>query len=191
MNIKELELDSAFPHDFECKKLAEIPSGKSLYYYPNGTTTGGKDGLIVQLSPHLHDSWIGVFAFGTISPKGKIGLYSWPISNCLCVVSLGRGYLVRVDKPTSYEVISAEPILDVVPVPDRDLVIFANYTELIAYGKSGVVWKSKRISWDGIKITGVSSDHIEGEVWNPRDDATTSFRVKLIDGSHEGGIDEY
>jgi len=168
-----------------------LPNGKlARYYYPNGTTEGGHDGLIVQVDPYFGDSWTGIFAFGDVSPKGITGLYSWPVHIKLCVVSLGQGYLVDVIEPSNYEVIETQPILDVVPVTEREIIVFANYTELVAYGKSGLLWVTKRLSWDGIKITKVTSDSIEGEVWDPGRGGTADFIVNLANGKHEGGIPE-
>ena len=157
------------------------------YYYPGGTPEGGQDGLIVDVSPRTAQSWIGIFAFGKLAPKGRDGLYTWPDPRVLCVVSRGHGYLVRVDEPAKYETIRVNPILDVIPVASRRIVVFANYTELVAYGEAGPVWVSDRLSWDGITITAVTHEYIEGKVWDPRDEADVAFRVDLTNGRHEGG----
>ena len=183
-----IKLEESFIHDFHCEQLEELPGGRRIrYYYPSGTTEGGHDGLIVQVSPDSGDSWIGIFAFGTLTQKGKSGLYSWPDPKSLCVVSNGRGYLVRADDPTKHDVIKVDPVLDVIPVAAKNLVVFANFTELVAYGEPGLEWESERLSWDGIKLTGVTGDWIEGKVWNPRIEAEVGFRVNLMSGEHEGG----
>jgi hypothetical protein len=188
MSDKSLELEETFFHNFECKHLEELPGAvRRHYYYPGGTTKGGRDGLIVQVSPRPSEPWIGTFAFGTISPKGKNGLYTWPDPQMLCVVSQGQGYLVCADEPTKSELIRVDPILDVMPVAAKKIVVFANYTELIAYGKSGPVWVTNRLSWDGLKLTRVNNDYIEGEVWDPRVEANVGFKVDLSNGHHEGG----
>ena len=187
MSHKSLELEETFLHNFECKQLDELPgvAGRH-YYYPGGTTEGGQDGNVVQVFPHSSEPWIGTFAFGTISSKGKNGLYSWPNPQILCVVSQGQGYLVHVEEPTNYEMIKVDPVLDVIPVAARKIVVFANYTELIAYGESGPVWVTDRLSWEGIKLTRVTNNHIEGEVWDPRVEANVAFKVDLSNGRHEG-----
>ncbi len=185
---KNLELEESFIHNFECKDLDELPAvAQRHYYFPGGTTEGGRDGHIVQVFPQSSEPWIGTFAFGTVSRNGKNGLYSWPDPQILCVVSQGQGYLVRVDDPANYEIIKVDPILDVIPVPVRNFVVFANYTELFAYGKSGPVWVTDRLAWDGIKLMRVTTDHIEGEVWDPRVEGNVGFKVDLSNGTHEGG----
>jgi len=183
-----LELEESFIHNFECKQLKELRGvSQQHYYYPGASTEGGQDGLVVQVFPPSRDSWVGTFAFGTVSSKAKNGLYSWPDPQILCVVSQGQGYLVGVDEPTNYEVLNVDPILEVIPVRAKDIVVFANYTELMAYGKSGPVWVSDRLSWDGLKITKVSDNYIEGEAWDPRVEANVGFKVDLSNGDHEGG----
>ncbi|HKB64262.1 MAG TPA: hypothetical protein VKC61_00300 [Pyrinomonadaceae bacterium] len=188
MSNKSLELEEPFLHNFECKHLEQLPhSLRQHYYYPGGTTEGGRDGLIVEVSTRSSESWIGTFAFGTISPKGKNGLYAWPDPRILCVVSQGQGYLVWADEPTKSELIRVDPVLDVMSVPAKQIVVFANYTQLIAYGKSGPVWVTNRLSWDGLKLTKLNNDYIEGEVWDPRVEANVGFKVDLSNGHHEGG----
>jgi hypothetical protein len=181
-----LELDKSFTHNFECNQVEGRPGVLTEhYYYPDASTEGGRDGLVVQVSPRVRDPWIGTFAFGTVSPKAKNGLYSWPDPQIVCVVSKGQAYLVRVDEPTSYKVLNVDPVLDVIPIGAKNIVVFANYTELFSYGKSGPVWVSDRLSWDGIKITRVSDDYIEGEVWDPSVEANVAFKVDLSNGSNQ------
>jgi hypothetical protein len=188
MSNIHLELEETFFHKFDCKHLDELPSAPwRHYYFPGGTAESGGDGHIVQVVPHSNESWIGTFAFGNLSPKGKSGLYTWPDPEILCVVSQGQGYLVHVDEPTNYEMIRVDPVLDLIPVAARKIVVFANYTELIAYGKSGPEWVTDRLSWEGIKLIRVTTDYIEGEVWDPRVEANVGFKVDLSNGRHEGG----
>lgn len=189
MRIDNIQLETTFPHEYECRLLGELPGNLTPNYYPHEATTG-RDGLMVLVSPQSGTRWLGVFAFGHTSRNAKTGLYTWPSSDRLCVVSSGNGYLVNVNAPEDYEILAVEPIFEVLLIEEQELAVFANYTELVAYGKAGLAWKSKRISWDGLKVTNVNSEFVEGQYWNPRDDANTSFRVRLADGTTEGAIDE-
>ena len=189
MRIHNIQFDSTFAHEYGCKLLEELPSNQTPHYYPGGGQ-GGRDGILVMVSPRARAPWLGLFAFGYASPKSKTGLYSWPAPDRLCVVSSGAGFLVNVNEPAEYVSLEVEPILEVLPIEAQEIVVFANYTELIAYGSTGLQWKSKRISWDGFRITTTNSNFIEGQVWNPRVEADTYFRVALADGNTEGGVDE-
>ena len=92
---------------------------------------------------------------------------------------------MNVNEPAQYESLEVVPILEVLPISEREMVVFANYTDLVAYGKEGLRWRSKRISWDGFSITARNSEFVEGQVWNPRVEANTDFRVALADGKTE------
>jgi len=190
LNSLALKLDESFPRNFDCEYLAELPPGPHRhFYFPGGTAAGG-DGHVVRVRPHGAEPWVGTFTFGRVSPNGKNGLFTWPDPNCLCVVSVGDGYIVRVDAPTDFQVVRARPILDVRPILAKRIVVFANFTELVAYGRSGVLWRTGRLSWEGIDVARVTDTHIEGTVWDPRSDAKVEFIVDLETGRHQGGLTE-
>lgn len=153
-------LNETFERDYNCEQLNELPNVRlPRYYYPGATPVGGRDGLIVHVYPRSSNSWVGIFGFGDLLSKGKNGLFSWPDPGKLCVVARAQGYVVRVDEPVSYESIDVHPIVEVIPIRSRGLVVFASYTELVAYGKPGVVWVSDRLSWDGFTVTAVRRLH--------------------------------
>ena len=92
--------------DFQCKysiEALEELGAEERYYYPGATTKGGKDGLIVEVISLEGKRWIGVFAFGEISPKGISGIYSMPDPDKFCVVSRGAGYIVSSSDPEDWQ----------------------------------------------------------------------------------------
>ena len=183
-----ITLEETFERDFDSESLQELPSdGLPRFYYPGGNPKGGHDGLIVNVCPRTSVHWLGVFAFGGFLSKSKSGLYTWPDPKVLCVVARAQGYTVRVDEPRNYEIINVHPITDVISVASRRLVVFANYTELVAYGESGVVWVSDRLSWDGFTVTAVTDELVEVTKWDPSVEKEVRFRVDLRNGHREEG----
>jgi hypothetical protein len=181
-----ISLEETFVRDFHCEQLQELPSdGLPRYYYPGGVPEGGHDGLIVHVCPRTFTPWLGIFRFGDLLFKGKNGFYSWPDPGILCVVARAQGYTVRVEEPNKYEVVDVHPIIDVIPVGSRRLVVFASYTELVAYGESGLVWVSDRLSWDGFTVTAVTDENIKGNAWDPSVERDVGFRVDLRNGHRE------
>ena len=87
-----MKVDLSFQSNYSIEALEELGAGVK-YYYP-----GGKDGLIVEIVSLEGSSWVGVFAFGEISPKGISGIYSMPDPDKFCVVSRGAGYIVSSSK---------------------------------------------------------------------------------------------
>jgi len=180
------ELD--FSHEYEVEVLNELPFGKNVYYYPGASTQGGKDGVIIEITPLHGESWIGVFAFGDITPKGLSGVYSLPNADKLCVVSRGAGYFVSAKNPTDWDKIKSIPVVDVRSVLSQGISLFANYTELIAYDSSGVKWKTERLAFDSFKIIALNDNHLKGEYYDIRSESKETFEVNLATGEHTGNI---
>lgn len=185
-----LQLDTSFPRHYDCEQLEELPA-KKCYYFPGASSEGGRDGPIVHVIPYSGDPWVGVFAFGQLAPRdGKTGLFTFPDPDILCVVAEGDGYLVRAVNPKEWSPVEVYPICEVVPASGKNLVVFANYTEMVALGTSGLVWRTDRLAWSEMKITRVTSEYIEAETWDIRSEENVTFRVDLSTGQHAGGIEE-
>jgi hypothetical protein len=67
--------------------------------------------------------------------------------------------------------------------------VFANFTEMLAYGEAGVKWRTKRLTWDGLKIVAVGDRTLIGEYWDIRAEAMQRFEVDLATGAARGGIE--
>ena len=187
----ETIMDVTFLCSYECERLSTMPTRRLVhYYYPGASTQGGRDGLLVEVRPESGQSWVGTFAFGDVTAKGVSGIFTTPDPERLCVVSKGEGYIVSASAPAIWETVKATPIVDVRPVRAQGIIVFANFTELVAYGPTGIRWRTKRLAWDSLKITEVTDTTIKGEFWDVRNDANSNFVVDLATGKHQGGIDE-
>jgi hypothetical protein len=143
---------------------------------------------MVEVKPEQGEPWVGVFAFGRLTPKGVSGIFTTPDPDRLCVVAKGAGYLVRADDPSAWEPVAANPVIDVRPILRRGLLVFAEHTRLFAYGPTGLAWRTKQLTWDDLVITEVTDDSIRGEFWDVATESAGSFRVRLATGEHDGGI---
>src|SRR5262245_48546290 len=68
----------------------------------------------------------------------------------------------------------------------HDIIVFADFTNLVAYGKTGLKWRTKRLSWDDLKIIEVTDIFIKGEFWDILSEGTATFVVDLATGAHTG-----
>ncbi len=185
------KIELGFDCSYEFEVLSEIPpTDIPRFYYPGAVPYGGKDGVIVKISPPRKESWLGTFAFGQIAPKGLTGVFSTPNVNRLCVVSKGNGYLVSAGEPQDWESIKAIPIIDARSFPKSGIIVFAHFTGLVAYGDKGIRWKTERLSWDNLKIISTTEREITGEFWDIRSESTQRFVVDLVTGNHSGGISQ-
>jgi hypothetical protein len=174
--------------DFAYEVLRELPGNQQeLVYVPNKVLGINRDGVMIRFFPQRGDSWIGVFAFGDMLPNGECAIYEGPSAHCLTIVSKGEGYIVSPETPNSFKHVSACPILGVVPIRSHNLILFYDYTEITAYNEDGLLWRTKRISWDGIEIDLISDKEIVGKSWDAPNNKYVEFRVNLTSGSHQGG----
>jgi len=183
-------MDTIFPHFYEFEWLTEIPGKLPHYYYPGASRQGGQDGLLVKILTEEGRIWLGTFSFGKVTAKGISGVYTTPDPYRFCVVSRGEGYLVHANDPSIWEPVLVTPITDVRLIPAREMIIFANFTSLIGYGLTGIKWHTRRLAWDGLKITHVTEDLVNGEYWDIRTESMVDFTVDLATGVNHGGIEE-
>ena len=174
--------------DFEYKVLSELPANNSrVVYFPNEGTGVGRDGIMVKFVPPDGDSWIGIFAFGDMLPSGDCKVCPGPGKNNLTIIAKGETYIASPRDPALFQMMKACPVIGAISIPIRNLMIFYDFTEIFAYGKNGLVWETKRISWDGIKINEVTSNEIIGQSWDAPNEEHVEFRVDLTNGFHKVG----
>ncbi|WP_413512613.1 hypothetical protein [Myroides odoratus] len=176
-----MNIDLTFNANYALENSDKIKKGEQ-YYYPEGSNKEGKDGVVVQVIPFESKDWVGVFAFGTFSSKGISGIYTMPNPNRFCIVSKGSGYIVSVNDNKDWEEVESIPILDVRSIKEQGILVFSNYTDLVAYDEIGVKWRTERLSQDGFKIIEITKSIIKGEFWNPRNEAYDLFEVDLSTG---------
>ena len=144
----------------------------------------------MEIHPEQGERWLATFAFGQVTPKGVTGVFTTPDPQRVCVVAKGAGYLVSASFPTRWEPVNATPIIDVRPISAHGIIVFASFTDLVAYGQSGIKWKTRRLTWDGLRITDITAKSIKGEFWDIRSEAMATFVVDLTTGTDQGGIEE-
>jgi hypothetical protein len=175
-----LKLDLALPHTYEVQELGELPgSGKfsvPLIYFPPPKGRPEHDGLWLKVKGASGRVWIGIFKFGYQSPPAYSRVVSSPAPDSVCVISNGAGYLVKADEPEVWEKIQVSPVLNDRLVPEHGLLVFSDFTSLAAYGSNGLVWRSPRVCWDGLKIVSVGHETIEGIGDDPTNSITHESR---------------
>jgi len=72
-------------------------------------------------------------------------------------------------------------------VADQELLIFSGFHSLLAWGREGKAWQTGRLSWDGVRITGIRGETIIGTGWEMSTDRELEFEVNLKTGEHRGG----
>jgi len=60
-------------------------------------------------------------------------------------------------------------------------------TALARLESNGLMWHTRRLSWDGFDQLHIVGDELRGLAWSPIDDTWRPFRVELRTGKSTGG----
>lgn len=184
-----LILDLEFPHAYEIEEVPELPgTGKyniPVFYFPRTKPGREHDGLWLKVSAANGTSWIGCFVFAYNSQLSLSKIASTPDPDRICVVSKGGAHIVKADDPDVWEQLPLMPVTELRSIPDHQLLVFADFTRLIAYGRNGVAWQSPRLCWDELRITKITSMTIEGTGYDPTNSLTHAslFSVDIKTGN--------
>jgi hypothetical protein len=185
-----MAVDLTFPTRYKAEHLLTLPSEaqeERRFYFPPTETPDRGPNLLVKVIPDTGEPWLGSFAPGYDSPKSVTGIYAYPDGMSLCGISQGKGCVIRSDNPHNWRGVDTHPILSVITIAAEHLLLFVDFTTISAYGQSGLVWKTPRLSWDGLTITEVTTNHVRGLAWDSPEDREVEFLVDIKTGHHKGG----
>jgi hypothetical protein len=178
----------SFETHYVVDREAELPpsGGPITYFKRNGVVDAGAgegmSGPLLRISPKRGDSWLACFAGGYPGSGVADGVFPTPNPDVVCVISNGAGYWVNTKTREKSDV----PLFPVRAVEAaRDLLILADFTRLVAYGMSGLIWRSERLVTDRLSIMKIdsASNIAECRGWDPiRAAGEITFMVNLGDG---------
>jgi hypothetical protein len=177
-----LDVDFTFPRSYDVEEVSEFPgSGRfdvPVFYIPRPKNRPEHDGLWLKIKPQTGKSWIGVFAFD----YGITRVLSSPDPHCACVISKGTAYLVNSEHPEACEQLKIRPVRDARSVADHQLLLLANFTSLLAQGRSGLIWRSPHLCWDELTILSITHDTVEGIGYDAISQGQSRFAVDIRTG---------
>lgn len=142
------------------------------------------EGLVVKFIPNAGPEWFANFQFGN-SAVSRVGVH--PNGRDALIVARGQGYVVSVPDRELVSTFGGY-ITDIVDVPGEPIVIFADSgVAFEALSENGLLWRTKRISYDGFRNLRIAAAKLPGEAWSPVDDRWFAFEVNLKTGQHRGG----
>jgi hypothetical protein len=183
-----LEIDLDLLHSYDIQEIRDYPgTGKlrdPVIYFPQPLEGREGSGLWLKVKAASGKSWVGVFAFGYPSPPAFSRVVSSPDPDRFCVIANGAAYIVKSDEPKVWDKIPVMPVLDVRLVPERELIVFSDFTHLVAYRNNSLAWQSPRVCWDDLKIIRITRELIEGVGYDPTNSITHErpFAVDLETG---------
>jgi len=184
---------SEFAHDWRAEVLRAPPliAPARQFTYPR-QVAGEEDALargalLVQVHPAGGGTFLATCALGFSDPSMPTGVWVCPNPREMCAVAGGYAYIVDTAAPERSAQVPLKPVVEVRALAEHRLLVFVGFHAMAAWGRDGLAWETKRLSWEGIRVTGVDGDMLRGFGWNLQTDKEVEFSVDLRTGAHTGG----
>ena len=182
--------DTTFPHDWQAEILEAPPliAPTRHYIYPQAVEEVERGALQIYLRSRPEAEFaMATFALGFADPSLPHGIWSCPNRDQMCAIAGGYAYVVDVASPEKWMQLPYRPVTWVDAVPEHKLLLFASFHRLWALGAEGKAWETGRLSWEGLRVTGIEGQHLHGFGWDLETDSEVPFAVDLTTGQHTGG----
>ncbi len=155
--------------------IPEMYSSDGLKYFG--------EGLVICFWDKNGNRWIGNFQKGATS-LNYIGLH--PNGNDAIVLAGGTGYILDIETKAMKESFGGI-ITELFDIKEMNVIVFFEQFTFYAYGSSGFIWKSKRITFDKIRFLQIDNTRLLGEAANIYGDKWIPFEINLFTGESKGG----
>lgn len=140
------------------------------------------DAVVIGVEPVGGEAWIGMFARQIPSPRGASGVVALPDRETFAVLCAGTVYRVSAHRPSAWGEISVGGVEVPVVVKDLELVLFAEHTDLVAYGHDGIAWRSAQLVYDDLHALTVDGSTLVAEGFDAPHNRIVPFAVDLRTG---------
>lgn len=142
------------------------------------------EGYVVKFKKSDGEEWIANFRLGWTDYDN---IFDFPENNLVAVFAGGQGYIMDPDEENP-KMTFGLTITTVIQKDDGRLICSDNVHILILEKNSCELWKSDRISWDGIKDLKLIKNKLHGQSYDPTNsnqpwsDFTLDLETKEITG---------
>ena len=141
-----------------------------------------REGYVVEFSGSEGSGWVGNFQPGLAS---LFAVVAHPNGKHIVVVAGGQAYVVE---PNSKQLVGqfGAAIQHLIELPQRQGLLVSNGLWFELHGAQGLTWRSKRVSWDGVRNIQVQGGVVGGEGWC-FDESWHAFSIQMESGCASGG----
>jgi hypothetical protein len=190
-------IDSSFPSNWHAEILPSRPPilPSRHFVYPAVVEEVERGALEALVRVESAPPFLATCALGFRDPSTPTGVWSCPHPDWLCAVAGGYAYLIDTTRPAHFTHLRYRPVLQVIPCPGANpgetspnpaqparLLLFVGHQSILAWGRNGEAWESDRLSWEGVTITRIQGNELEGLGWDMRTDKDLPFRLDLTTG---------
>jgi hypothetical protein len=182
-------IDRTFAHEWEAEILASRPliMPSRQFVYPVQVDEVEHGALEIMICPAGSAPFLATCALGFAGSAVPSGVWTCPDAAWICAVAGGYAYLIDTRHPTRWEQVVYRPVTAVTTAAEQHLLIFSSFHSMLAWGSKGKAWQTGRLSWDGIRITSIQEQTLQGFGWEMKTDQELPFEVDLKTGQHRGG----
>ena len=141
----------------------------------------------VMVRPEAGGSFLVTAALGFKDPTMPTGIFGCPDASQICLVAGGYAYVGSVAEPEQVTLVAMKPVVNVLERAAEGLLVFAGFTSVMGWGEQGQAWETGRLSWEGLRITGIEGGRLRGFGWDLMKDVEVEFAVELTSGQASGG----
>lgn len=158
------------------------PYGGLARSFPPEWSRFGREGVVVQFIRADGSAWVGNFSPGL---GGVTDVRAHPDGRRVIVVARGDVWIVDADAETAERV--AVAVEAIWPVEEPAGIVMSRQVAFIRLGAKGIVWRTRRLSWDGFSEVRLKGAQLTGLAWNPMGNTWKPFEVNLATGASTGG----
>jgi hypothetical protein len=182
-----------FPHNWSAEILKTPPliAPARQFIYPQ-QIAGEEDALSrgalqLMIHPTGGGTFLATCALGFTDPTMPTGVFACPNPQEICAVAGGYAYVIDTSQPEHCTHLPLKPVVEARMLVPQKLLLFVGFHSIVAWGASGKAWETARLSWEGVRITSIGTNALQGTGWNLLTDREVAFEVDLLTGHHQGG----
>jgi hypothetical protein len=185
--------DLTFAHSWsvEILKAAPMIAPARQFVYPmqiaGEEDALGRGALLLMVRPAEGGAFLATCALGFRDVSMPSGVFACPNADEMCAVAGGYAYVVDTQRPERCTQIPLRPVADVKVAPEAVLLVFVGFHSLVAWGAGGFAWETRRVSWEGVRVTEIEGGVLKGFGWDMMTDREVPFTVDLRTGECQGG----
>jgi hypothetical protein len=143
--------------------------------------------LLLNVRPASGGNYLVTCALGFRDPSMPTGIFACPDPDQICAVAGGYAYIADARAPDRPTHIPLRPVAAIHPAPEAGLLLFAGFHTVLGWGRDGGAWQTARLTWEGLRVTGIEAHRAHGLGWDLRTDEEVPFTIDLATGEHQGG----
>ncbi len=182
-----------FERNWQAELLKSAPMIAPTQSYVWPMAIAGEEDALARGAVHVvvksarRGAYLLTCALGFKDPSMPRGIFGCPDPDWICVAAGGYAYLADVNEPERVMLLGIKPVVQIISAVAERLLLFLGFQTVLAWGQGGKVWETARLSWEGVRVSGIEDGFLKGFGWDLMKDVEVEFMVDLKTGEHIGG----